>query len=71
MINLNKLEKLESSKDSRLTNEQQVMMDYNLKQGFEAYLEEYSDYCYLVLVKEGVKNGIKRLNRTGHNVHVG
>ena len=70
MINLNKLEKLSNLNDSRLTSEQQVMAQYNAGKGFEVYLEEYSNYCYVVLVKEGVRNGIKRLNRTGHNTYI-
>jgi len=66
-MNTNNLEKLTSAKDSRLTIEQQVMTEYNMNKGFEAFIEHYSDYTYVVLIKEDVRNGIKRLNKTGHN----
>jgi hypothetical protein len=69
-MNLNNLEKIEDCFDPRFTHEQQVMAEFNMKNGYEVYVEEYQDYCYAVLFKEGVRNGIKRLNRTGHNTYV-
>lgn len=69
-MNTNKLEKLVSTEDARLTVEQKVMAEYNVKRGFEAFIEHYSDYTYVVLIKEGVRNGVKRLNRTGHDVYI-
>lgn len=70
MINLNEMIKLEALDGNFLTKEQIVMGQANMNKGFEAYLERYSDYSYLVLVKDGVRNGIKRLNKTGHDVYV-
>lgn len=70
MLNLNKLEKLQNSEDSRLTGEQKIMVEYNIKKGYQAFIDEYSDYTYVILIKEGVSNGIKRLNRTGHDIYV-
>lgn len=55
---------------SRLSQEQQAVGEYNVSMGFEPFIESYSDYTYLVLVKEGTRNGIKRINKTGHNVYV-
>lgn len=69
-MNINNLEKIINFEDCRLSNEQKVMMQYNINKGFEAFIEPYLDYCYLILVKEGVRNGFKRLNRTGHDVHI-
>lgn len=70
MVNLNVLEKLVDTEDARLTVEQKVMAEYNVNKGFEAFIEDYSGYTYLVLFQEGVRNGIKRLNRTGHDIYV-
>lgn len=69
-MNLNKLEKLTNIEDARLTVEQKHMAEYNINKGFEAFIEDYSNYTYVVLIKEGVRNGIKRLNRTGHDTYV-
>lgn len=69
-MNLNNLEKLTNTEDARLTVEQKHMAEYNMNKGFEAFIENYSDYTYVVLIKEGARNGIKRLNRTGHNIYV-
>lgn len=69
-MNLNTLEKLTNIEDARLTVEQKHMVEYNIKKGFEAFIEDYSNYTYVVLIKEGIKNGIKRLNRTGHDVYM-
>lgn len=69
-MNLNNLEKLTNIEDSRLTVEQKHMTQYNINKGFEAFIEDYSNYTYVVLIKEGVRNGIKRLNRTGHDIYV-
>ncbi len=64
--------KLFSTKeDKRLTEFQQVVGEYHMSKGFEAYLEEYSDYAYLVLIKDSARNGIKRINKMGHDVYVG
>ena len=70
-MNLNNLEKLNNIEDDRLTVEQKNMAEYNMSKGFEAFIEDYSDYTYVVLIKEGVRNSIKRLNRTGHDTYVG
>ena len=70
-MNLNNLEKLNNIEDDRLTVEQKHMAEYNMSKGFEGFIENYSDYTYVVLIKEGVRNGIKRLNRTGHDTYVG
>ena len=69
-MNLNNLEKLTNTEDARLTVEQKHMAEYNISKGFEAFIEDYSNYTYIVLIKEGVRNGIKRLNRTGHDIYV-
>lgn len=69
-MNLNNLEKLTNIEDARLTVEQKHMAEYNINKGFEAFIEDYSNYTYVVLIKEGVRNGIKRLNRTGHDTYV-
>lgn len=69
-MNLNNLEKLTNIEDVRLTVEQKHMAEYNISKGFEAFIEDYSNYTYVVLIKEGVRNGIKRLNRTGHDIYV-
>jgi hypothetical protein len=69
-MNLNNLEKLTNIEDARLTLEQKHMAEYNINKGFEAFIEDYSNYTYVVLIKEGVRNGIKRLNRTGHDTYV-
>lgn len=70
-MNLSNLEKLTNVEDARLTVEQKHMVEYNIAKGFEAFIEDYSNYTYVVLIKEGVRNGIKRLNRTGHDTYVG
>lgn len=57
--------------ESRLTQEQQVVGDLHISKGWEVYLESYSDYTYIMMVKVGVINGIKRINKTGHNTYVG
>jgi hypothetical protein len=67
MINLNKLVALSEPSES-LTDVQNVLLVRATSDGWEAYLEAYSDYAYLVLVKE-TRNGIKRINRTGHNTY--
>jgi hypothetical protein len=69
-MNLNSLEQITNPNDARFTHEQQVMVEYNMKRGYDAFIENYSDYTYAVLVKEGVRNGVKRLNRTGHDVQI-
>jgi hypothetical protein len=69
-MNLNNLEQITNPKDARFTHEQQVMVECNISKGWVAYIEEYADYTYAVLVKEGVRNGVKRLNKTGHNVQI-
>lgn len=69
-MNLNNLEKLTNIEDARLTVEQKHMTEYNINKGFEAFIEDYSNYTYVVLIKEGVRNGIKRLNRMGHDTYV-
>lgn len=69
-MNINNLEKLINIEDARLTVEQKHMAEYNISKGFEAFIEDYSNYTYVVLIKEGVRNGIKRLNRTGHDIYV-
>lgn len=69
-MNLNNLEKLTNIEDARLTVEQKHMAEYHMNKGFEAFIENYSDYTYVLLIKEGVRNGIKRLNRTGHDTYV-
>lgn len=45
--------------------------DLHISKGWEVYLESYSDYTYLVMVKLGGMRGIKRINKTGHNTYVG
>lgn len=70
-MSLTNLKKLTNIEDARLTVEQKHMAEYNMNKGFEAFIEDYSDYTYVVLIKEGVRNGIKRLNRTGHDTYVG
>lgn len=71
-MNINSMEAiLCCESDSRLTQEQQVVGDLHISKGWEVYLESYSDYTYLVMVKLGVRKGIKRINKTGHNTYVG
>lgn len=54
----------------KLSHEQVVMCDRYHREGYSTYIEEYSDYTYAVCVKDGVRCGIIRLNRTGHDVYV-
>lgn len=58
--------KLETMDNDLLSNEQKIIGDHWMKKGYEAFLEHYSDYTYLVLVG----NSVKRLNRTGHDVYI-
>lgn len=69
-MNTRNLKECLDMQDSRLSQEQQAVGEYNVSMGFEPFIESYSDYTYLVLVKEGTRNGVKRINKTGHNVYV-
>jgi len=71
MIRYDHLEKLKNLNDSRMSHEQKAMAEHHAKEGFEVFIEEYSDYTYIVLIKVGARNSPKRLNRTGHDVYVG
>lgn len=68
-MNMNNLEAC-TPWDERLNDIQQIMAEHNRRKGYDLFIELYSDYCYLVCIKEGVRNGIKRLNRTGHDTYV-
>lgn len=68
-MNINSMEAiLCCESDRRLTKEQQVVGDLHISKGWEVYLESYSDYTYLVMVKLG---GMRGINKTGHNTYVG
>lgn len=60
-----------------VTKEQLIMAEHLHTKGFELFIEGpydcgYHDkqYCYVWAVKEGVKNGLQKLDGCGYNVHI-
>lgn len=56
--------------DSIISANKWTFKGFEYAMGIRGFIESYSDYTYLVLVKEGARNGVKRINKTGHNVYV-
>lgn len=69
-MDMRKLVRLSDENSGKLTDTQTVMGNTFKAQGFTLYVESYSDYTYLVCLKEGVKNGVKRINATGHDTYI-
>lgn len=76
-MNLNKLKQVTSFDDSFITIEQRIQSEYLASKGFETYIEgpygcshTGKEYCYIWAVKEGARNGVKRINSLGYDSYV-
>lgn len=67
---IRKLKRLDDINSKQLTIEQSVMLQHYIKLGYTAFIEECEDYLYGVCIKNGTRGGIKRFNKTGHDVYV-